>query len=106
MVLIPNSVGPGELLLEVGTEAQRERYLPLLCRGDEIPCFALTEPEAGSDAASLDSEGIVYRGAGDELLEVDTSDPKAQQGYHAGYGGADSEPEQEKTGGEDFTHDK
>lgn len=60
-VLIPNSVGPGELLLEVGTDAQRDHYLPRLCRGDEIPCFALTESEAGSDAASIRSRGVVYR---------------------------------------------
>lgn len=59
IVLIPNSVGPGELLVEVGTSAQKDRYLPRLARGDEIPCFALTEPEAGSDAASLTSRGVV-----------------------------------------------
>ncbi len=68
VVLIPNSVGPGELLLEVGTEEQRERYLPRLARGDEIPCFALTEPTAGSDAANLTSRGEVFRGAGGELM--------------------------------------
>lgn len=67
VVLIPNSVGPGELLVEVGTEAQREHYLPRLARGEEIPCFALTEPEAGSDAASLRSRGTVFRGADGEL---------------------------------------
>lgn len=67
VVLIPNSVGPGELLLEVGTEAQREHYLPRLARGDEIPCFALTEPTAGSDAASITSRGVVFRGADGEL---------------------------------------
>lgn len=63
IVLIPNSVGPGELLLEVGTEEQREHYLPRLARGDEIPCFALTEPQAGSDAASISSRGVVFREA-------------------------------------------
>jgi acyl-CoA dehydrogenase len=62
VVLIPNSVGPGELLLEYGTEAQQRHYLPRLARGEEIPCFALTEPEAGSDAASLTSQGVVFRG--------------------------------------------
>jgi acyl-CoA dehydrogenase len=62
VVLIPNSVGPAELLLAYGTEEQRRHYLPLLARGEEIPCFALTEPEAGSDAASLTSEGVVFRG--------------------------------------------
>ncbi len=62
VVLIPNSVGPGELLLAYGTPAQRERWLPRLARGDEIPCFALTEPGAGSDAAALTSRGVVRRG--------------------------------------------
>lgn len=62
VVLIPNSVGPGELLLEYGTDAQKRKLLPRLARGDEIPCFALTEPEAGSDAASLTSRGVVFRG--------------------------------------------
>lgn len=61
VVLIPNSVGPGELLLEYGTPEQRDHYLPRLARGEEIPCFALTEPEAGSDAASLRSEGVLFR---------------------------------------------
>jgi acyl-CoA dehydrogenase len=61
IVLIPSSVGPAELLLAYGTEEQRRHYLPRLARGEEIPCFALTEPEAGSDAASLTSEGVVFR---------------------------------------------
>ncbi|MFL6290536.1 MAG: acyl-CoA dehydrogenase [Thermoanaerobaculia bacterium] len=67
IVLIPNSVGPGELLLEYGTPEQRAHYLPRLARGDEIPCFALTEPEAGSDAASLRSEGVLFRGGDGQL---------------------------------------
>jgi acyl-CoA dehydrogenase len=67
VVLIPNSVGPGELLLEVGTEEQRRHYLPRLARGEEIPCFALTEPEAGSDAASLSSRGELFRDEDGEL---------------------------------------
>ncbi len=62
IVLIPNSVGPAELLLAHGTEEQRRRYLPRLARGEEIPCFALTEPEAGSDAAALASTGEVIKG--------------------------------------------
>ena len=51
IVLIPNSVGPGELLLEYGTAEQKDWYLPRLARGEEIPCFALTETEAGSTRA-------------------------------------------------------
>jgi acyl-CoA dehydrogenase len=66
VVLIPNSVGPAELLLEYGTEEQKQHFLPRLARGEEIPCFALTEPGAGSDAAALASEGVVFRGDGGE----------------------------------------
>jgi acyl-CoA dehydrogenase len=69
VVLIPNSVGPGELLLEHGTPEQKAFYLPRLARGDEIPCFALTEPEAGSDAASIRSEGVLFR-SGDGRLAI------------------------------------
>jgi len=58
-VMVPNSLGPGELLVRYGTEAQRERYLPGLARGEEIPCFALTGPENGSDAAAMDAVGVV-----------------------------------------------
>ncbi len=61
-VMVPNSLGPAELLLHYGTPAQKSHYLPRLARGEEIPCFALTGPEAGSDAASTKSEGIVSRG--------------------------------------------
>ncbi|MEM8933170.1 MAG: acyl-CoA dehydrogenase family protein, partial [Acidobacteriota bacterium] len=67
VVLIPNSVGPAELLVEVGTEEQKATYLPRLVCGDEIPCFALTEPNAGSDAASMTSIGEVFRDADGEL---------------------------------------
>ncbi len=66
-VLIPNSVGPGELLLAYGTEEQKRHYLPRLARGEEIPCFALTEPEAGSDAASLRARAEVQRAADGSL---------------------------------------
>jgi len=59
---VPNSLGPAELLLHYGTEEQKNRYLPGLARGTEIPCFALTSPEAGSDAASLIDSGVVCRG--------------------------------------------
>ena len=58
-VMVPNSLGPAELLLKYGTEAQRRHYLPRLATGEEIPCFALTGPYAGSDAASLPDKGVV-----------------------------------------------
>jgi acyl-CoA dehydrogenase len=60
-VMVPNSLGPAKLLLSYGTEEQRNYYLPRLARGDEIPCFALTGPEAGSDAAAMPDKGIVCR---------------------------------------------
>ncbi len=66
VVLIPNSVGPGELLVEVGTEEQKSYYLPRLASGQEIPCFALTEPEAGSDAGSLTSRGVLFQAPGSD----------------------------------------
>jgi acyl-CoA dehydrogenase len=59
---VPNSLGPAELLLHYGTEAQKQRYLPGLASGDEIPCFALTGPRAGSDAASIPDVGVVCKG--------------------------------------------
>jgi acyl-CoA dehydrogenase len=61
-VMVPNSLGPAELLLHYGTDAQKDHYLPRLARGLEIPCFALTSPQAGSDAASIPDYGIVCRG--------------------------------------------
>jgi len=60
-VMVPNSLGPAELLLRYGTEEQKNHYLPRLARGEEIPCFALTSPEAGSDAASMTDRGVVCR---------------------------------------------
>jgi acyl-CoA dehydrogenase len=60
-VMVPNSLGPGELLLHYGTEKQKNHYLPLLASGEEIPCFALTSPSAGSDAASISDEGVVCK---------------------------------------------
>lgn len=62
VVMVPNSLGPGELLLSYGTEDQKKQYLPRLARGEDIPCFALTEPTAGSDAAGIVSQGIVCKG--------------------------------------------
>ncbi len=60
-VMVPNSLGPGELLMHFGTQAQKDHYLPRLAVGDEIPCFALTSPMAGSDAASMPDEGVVCK---------------------------------------------
>jgi acyl-CoA dehydrogenase len=59
---VPNSLGPAELLLHYGTDEQKDRYLPGLAAGTEIPCFALTSPEAGSDAAALIDSGVVCKG--------------------------------------------
>jgi acyl-CoA dehydrogenase len=69
-VMVPNSLGPGELLLHYGTEEQKNHYLPRLARGLEIPCFGLTNPHAGSDAAAIPDFGIVCRGTweGREVL--------------------------------------
>ncbi|NYT86292.1 acyl-CoA dehydrogenase [Pollutimonas harenae] len=60
-VMVPNSLGPGELLMQFGTQEQRDYWLPRLARGQEIPCFGLTSPEAGSDAASMTDTGVVCR---------------------------------------------
>jgi acyl-CoA dehydrogenase len=62
-VVVPNSLGPAELLLHYGTEEQRRHYLPRLARGEEIPCFGLTGPRVGSDASALPDTGIVCRGS-------------------------------------------
>ncbi len=71
-ISVPNSLGPGELLLKYGTEEQKNYYLPRLADGREIPCFALTGPNAGSDAASIPDQGIVCRQEfnGKEVLGV------------------------------------
>ena len=61
IVSVPNSLGPAELLLEYGTEQQKNYYLPRLARGEEIPCFALTSPVAGSDASSIEDHGVVCK---------------------------------------------
>ncbi|NVK57385.1 MAG: acyl-CoA dehydrogenase [Alteromonadaceae bacterium] len=67
---VPNSLGPGELLQHYGTEEQKNYYLPRLANGDEIPCFALTSPEAGSDAGAIPDQGIICKGEwqGEEIL--------------------------------------
>jgi acyl-CoA dehydrogenase len=66
-VMVPNSLGPGELLAHYGTDEQQEHYLPRLVTGEEIPAFALTEPYAGSDAGSMRSRGEVFRGDDGDL---------------------------------------
>ncbi len=69
-VMVPNSLGPAELLIHYGTEEQKNYYLPRLAKGLEIPCFALTNPEAGSDAGAIPDFGIVCKGMheGKEVL--------------------------------------
>jgi acyl-CoA dehydrogenase len=71
-VMVPNSLGPGELLLHFGTDEQRDYWLPRLADGREIPCFGLTSPTAGSDAASMTDTGIVEYGTweGERVLGV------------------------------------
>jgi acyl-CoA dehydrogenase len=69
-VMVPNSLGPAELLLNYGTEEQKNHYLPRLAKGVEIPCFGLTNPHAGSDAAAIPDFGVVCKGTweGREVL--------------------------------------
>jgi acyl-CoA dehydrogenase len=69
---VPNSLGPAELLLHYGTEEQRERWLPALARGDEVPCFALTSPRVGSDATAIVDTGVVCKGEwqGQEIVGI------------------------------------
>ncbi|WLD57482.1 acyl-CoA dehydrogenase [Salinispirillum sp. LH 10-3-1] len=69
---VPNSLGPGELLVKYGTEEQKNHYLPRLADGREIPCFGLTGPRAGSDATSIPDTGIVCKGKfeGKEVLGI------------------------------------
>ena len=71
-VAVPNSLGPAELLHHYGTEEQKNHYLPRLARGEEVPCFALTGPRAGSDAAAIPDTGSVCRGVwnGREIIGV------------------------------------
>jgi len=62
IVAVPNSLGPAELLLHYGSDAQKQHWLPRLARGEEIPCFGLTSPWAGSDAAAIPDQGVVCHG--------------------------------------------
>ncbi len=72
IVMVPNSLGPGELIEKFGTEEQKEKYLEPLAKGEEIPCFALTSPFAGSDAANMRDVGYVEKGVhnGQEILGI------------------------------------
>ena len=72
IVMVPNSLGPGELIEKYGTEAQKAHYLPRLATGEEIPCFALTGPFSGSDAAAMRDVGVVTKGThkGTETLGI------------------------------------
>ncbi|MGA1043231.1 MAG: acyl-CoA dehydrogenase [Burkholderiaceae bacterium] len=74
-VMVPNSLGPGELLLHYGTQEQKQHYLPRLAKGIEVPAFALTSPWAGSDAAAIPDVGIVCKGQwqGKEVLGMRVS---------------------------------
>ncbi|MEW6995884.1 acyl-CoA dehydrogenase [Colwelliaceae bacterium MEBiC 14330] len=74
-VMVPNSLGPGELLLHYGTQAQQNHYLPRLANGQDIPCFALTSPEAGSDAGGIPDIGKVTKGThnGEEVLGLEVT---------------------------------
>lgn len=60
-VMVPNSLGPAELLMHYGTKEQKDHYLPKLATGEEMPCFGLTEPTAGSDAGAMTAEGVVFK---------------------------------------------
>lgn len=66
-VMVPNSLGPAELLMHYGTKEQKDYYLPRLAAGVEMPCFALTEPNAGSDAGGMQAHGVVFKGDDGEL---------------------------------------
>ncbi len=66
-VMVPNSLGPAELLIHYGTDEQKKNLLPKLATGEEIPCFALTEPSAGSDAGSITSDGVLFKGEDGKL---------------------------------------
>jgi acyl-CoA dehydrogenase len=66
--MVPNSLGPGELLMHYGTDKQKKYYLPRLARGEEIPCFGLTETHAGSDAGAIQSYGVVFKDPNGNLM--------------------------------------
>ncbi len=69
-VMVPNSLGPAELIIKYGTTKQKDYYLPRLASGKEIPCFGLTEPKAGSDATSINAEGVVFQDSKDKKIKI------------------------------------
>ncbi len=91
-VMVPNSLGPGELLLHYGTDEQKEYYLPRLASGEEIPCFALTSPSAGSDAASMSDTGVVCKGEHNGKDRAGSASELEQALHHTGAGGHPAGP--------------
>lgn len=77
-VMVPNSLGPGELITHYGTQEQKNHYLPRLAKGDDIPCFGLTEPEAGSDATAIRTTGYIKK---DESGEIYIHIPEIDKRY-------------------------
>ena len=66
-IMVPNSLGPAELILKHGSQAQKDKYLSNLANGIQVPCFGLTEPNAGSDATSITSNGVVFKDINGEI---------------------------------------
>ncbi len=87
-VAVPNSLGPAELLNHYGTEEQKNHYLPRLARGEEVPCFALTGPRAGSDAGSIPDTGVVCRGLW-QGREMHRTEAELLQALHHARAGGD-----------------
>lgn len=69
-VMVPNSLGPAELLIHYGTDEQKKKMLPKLATGEEIPCFGLTEPGAGSDAGSINASGVLFKQDGKLMIKL------------------------------------
>src|SRR4029078_7549242 len=72
LVMVPNSLGPGELIEKYGTPEKKDHYLPRLAQGLEVPCFSLTGPTSGSDAATMRDVGYVTRGLheGQDVISI------------------------------------
>lgn len=76
-VMVPNSLGPGELLAHYGTQEQKDKWLPKLASGEVVPCFGLTEPKAGSDATTLNTRGVVKMGEdGEPYIHIPNLDKR------------------------------